>query len=765
MAADNALNASAHQRPGGTGVLPDKPVDRSAGTPKEAVGGDGAPVRGRATPPGGGARETVGGPEDSLLSCLLFLVKYHGQPKSASVLLSGLPEAPGPLSVDLFQRAAARAGFSAEVVQRDLKRIHPWTLPAVLLLRDGGAVVLAGKTPEGRYRVTSGTVGGGVGELTAEELRRDYSGLAILVKPEFDFSGERPGAEMARPNAWFWGTMARNGWVYFQVAVASVLINLFALANPLFTMNVYDRVLPNNAVESGIALALGVGIVLVFDFLLRNLRGWFIDFVGRRADVMLACRIFDQVLDLKASHRPQSSGAFASTLREFETVREFFTSATLAAFIDLPFSLLFLAVISLLSPQIGVVLGAAMLIVLVWGMFIQFPVARSVRRMMTHGEHKHGVLVESLFGFETIRMVGAEGRMRSKWETVVGQSAAVGQRMRLFNNLAVNFVQFVQQFTTIAVVVMGMFLVAENEVTAGGLIAGVILSGRAIGPMAQVSQLMMRFHQTWNSLKSLDAIMSGPVERPPNANFLHRPALMGQIDFQDVTFRYPGTDNDVLRNVALSIRPGERVGIVGRVGSGKSTIAKLLAGLYEPGSGTVLLDNTDLHHIEPSDVRANIGFVPQDLFLFKGTIKENIAISVPRASDEEITKLSQDLGLHDFIARHPLGYDLPVGERGDGLSGGQRQAVALARALLKNPNILVLDEPTNSMDTGSEKRVIEVLARVAKGKTVVLVTHRTSVLKLVDRLIVLDQGRIIADGPKETVLGSLSKGQVKAGGR
>lgn len=708
-----------------------------------------------------GTREH-GEQEDSLLSCLLFLVKYHGQPKSASVLLSGLPLAEGPLSVELFQRAAVRAGFSVETVERDLGRIHPWTLPAVLLLRDGGAVVLARKTDNGHYIVTAGDVGDGAKELAPEELRKAYSGLVILLKPEFDFGSERTGADMARPKSWFWGTLAHNGWAYGQVAVASVLINLFALANPIFTMNVYDRVLPNNAVESGIALALGVGVVLVFDFLLKNLRGWFIDFVGRRADVVLACRIFDQVLDLKASHRPQSSGAFASMLREFESVREFFTSATLAAFIDLPFSLLFLAVISLLSPQIGMVLGSAMAIVLVWGMIIQFPVARHVRRLMTHGEHKHGVLVESLFGFETIRMVGAEARMRAKWETLVGQSAALGQRMRLFNNLGVNFVQFVQQGTVIAVVVMGMFLVAEGEVTAGGLIAGVILSGRAIGPMAQVSQLMMRFHQTWNSLKSLDAVMRGPVERPPNANFLHRPELRGQIDFQDVTFRYPATDNDVLCNISFTINPGERVGIVGRVGSGKSTIAKLLAGLYEPVSGTILLDSTDLRHIEPSDVRANIGFVPQDLFLFKGTIKENISISVPRASDEEITEISVELGLHDFIARHPLGYDLQVGERGDGLSGGQRQAVALARSLLKQPNILVLDEPTNSMDTGTEKRVVDLLTRRTKDKTVVLITHRTSVLRLVDRLIVLDNGKIIADGPKETVLGSLSKGHVRA---
>lgn len=703
------------------------------------------------------------GPEDSLLSCLLFLVAYYGQPKSASVLLSALPKPEGPIPVDLFQRAAARAGLSVKVVRRGLGRIHSWTLPAVLLLRDRGAVVLMGRSAAGGFQVTAGDAGNGTTELAADELERSYTGFAILVKPEVDFGGERTGADLARPRSWFWGTLAHNGWTYAQVAMASVVINIFATANPLFTMNVYDRVLPNNAVESGIALALGAGTALLFDFILRNLRGWFIDFVGRRADVVLACRIFDQVLDLKASHRPQSSGAFASMLREFETVREFFTSATLAAFIDLPFSLFFLAVISVLSPEIGMVLGTAMALVLFWGMFVQFPIARSVKKMMVHGEHKHGVLVESLFGYETIKMVGAEGRMRAKWEAVVGQSAAVGQRMRLFNNLGVNFVQFVQQGTVIAIIVAGMFLVKDGLVTSGGLVASVILCGRALGPMAQVSQLMMRFHQTWSSLKSLDAVMQGPVERPADGNFLHRPQLRGHIEFQNVVFRYPGTDYDVLKDISFTIKPGERIGIVGRVGSGKSTIAKLLAGLYEPTSGTVLLDDTDLRHIEPSDARANIGFVPQDVFLFKGTIKENIAISVPRASDDDITRLSQVLGLHEFVTQHPLGYDLQVGERGAGLSGGQRQAVALARTLLRNPTVLVLDEPTNSMDTGTEKKVVDTLARTTGDRTIILVTHRTSVLALVDRLIVLDTGRIVADGPKEVVLGGLAKGQVKTG--
>ncbi len=701
--------------------------------------------------------------DDPLLACLVFLTKFHGRPKSASVLMAGLPKPEGRMSTSLFQRAAARAGLLATVVHRDLSGIHKWTLPAVLALKDGDAVVLIERQADGRCVIVTGDGGEGTTAVPMDELAAQYSGYAILVKPEFAFTGQQYGADVPRPQSWFWGTLANNWWTYAQVVLASVLINLFALANPLFTMNVYDRVLPNAAIETGVVLAVGTAAVLLFDLLLKNLRGWFIDFVGRRADVVLACRIFDQVLDMKISHRPPSSGAFAGMLREFETVRDFFTSATLAAFIDLPFSILFVTVISLISLPIGLIIAFAMAVVFIWGIVIQIPIARNIRSLMGQGESKHGLLIESINGIETIKMVGAEGRMRALWERLVGQNAALGQRTKLFNNLGVNFVQFVQQLTSVLIVVMGVFLVKDGLLTAGGLIASVMLSGRSLGPMAQVSQLMMRFHQAWSSLKSLDGLMESPVERPAQANFVHRPRLIGQIDFKEVSFRYPGTEHDVLSDISFSIEPGQRVGIVGRVGSGKSTIAKLLAGLYDPTEGTVLMDNTDLRQIEPSDVRANMGFVPQDLFLFRGTIKENIAIAVPHANDSEITEVAEAVGLHDFVTHHPLGYDLQVGERGDGLSGGQRQAVALARALLKHPSMLVMDEPTSSMDIGSETQVIDALPKFMEGKTIVLITHRTSMLKLVDRLIVLDHGKIVADGSRDSILEMLARGRIASG--
>lgn len=497
-----------------------------------------------------------------------------------------------------------------------------------------------------------------------------------------------------------------------------------------------------------------------FDFIVKALRGYYIDVAGRRADVVLASRIFDHVLDIQLAARPASAGGFANTLREFETVQDFFTSATVATLIDVPFIALFIAMIWLVGGPLAVVPLAAVPAVLFAGLLIQLPLNRAIRSAFGQAESKHGVLFETIGGLETIKSVGADARMRHLWEISVGRAARSAVAAKTMAQLALNFTAFVAQFASVAILVYGVVLISAGAMSVGGLIACVMLNGRAVGSLGQLAQLLVRWHQARVSLRALDTVMRMPVEHPRDRHFLHRPSLKGRIELRAVTFAYTGAVTPALNEVSFIITEGERVGIVGRVGSGKSTVQKLILGLYAPQSGSVLVDGTELRQVDPADLRRVIGVVPQDVFLFRGSVRENIAVGAPHASDEQILAAARLGGVDDFVASHPLGYDLPVGERGEGLSGGQRQAIALARAFLHDPAMLLLDEPTNSMDNAAELALRRNLEQNLGGRTLVLVAHRTSLLSLVNRLIVLDKGRVVADGPKQAVLDALAQGRV-----
>jgi ATP-binding cassette subfamily C protein LapB len=527
-------------------------------------------------------------------------------------------------------------------------------------------------------------------------------------------------------------------------------------------MNVYDRVVPNHAIETLWVLAVGVLTVFVFDFLLRNLRGYFVDSAGRMADVKLASRIFEQVLGLKMAARPASAGAFASNLREFESLRDFFTSATLVALVDLPFVLLFVAVVWLIGGPIALVPGIAIPVVIGVGLVLQLPLNRVVRRSFKDAAQKHGLLVESLNGLETIKAAGAEGRTQHDWERYVGATAGSAMHARFLASLGINVSALAQNLVTVGVVVFGVYRIADGDMTVGALVAATIITGRAMAPLAQVAGILTRYHQARAAYEALDQVMALPNERPADVRFLHRPQIHGGIAFQNVSFLYPGAQQPALEQVSFTIRPGERVGLIGRIGSGKTTIEKLVLGLYEPAQGAVLIDGTDLRQIDPADLRRHVGCLLQDVFLFHGTIRDNIALGAPFADDRAVLRAAQLAGVEEFVARHPQGFDLEVGERGERLSGGQRQAVALARALLLDPPILMLDEPTSAMDNDAENRLKQRLGEVLDGRTLLLVTHRASLLSLVERLIVLDGGRLLADGPKDEVLAALADGRIRA---
>ncbi len=710
------------------------------------------------------AEELAGasGAEDPLLDCLVFLTAHFGNPKSPEVLKAGLPHGGEAISASMFVRAAGRVGLNARVVQRRLGSINKLVLPAVLILKDARACILSEIIDKRRVRIVLPEAGGGGQDLDLRDLAEDYTGYAIYVRPVTRVEPDGMRSDTPKPSAWFWGTIGSNWWAYVQVIFAASLINIFALATPLFIMTVYDRVVPNNAVETLWVLATGVVIVFLFDFILKGLRGYFIDAAGKRADVLLASRIFEQVMDMRMAARPGSAGAFANNLREFETLRDFFTSATLAAVVDLPFVAFFVAIIWLIGGPIAQIHLVAIPAVLIVGLALQIPLNRAVMKHMREAEEKHGVLVESLNGLETLKAMGAEGRMRRRWEDYVGLTASSAMQTRVLSQGGINFAQFVAQVTSVAVVVFGVFLIKEGTMTVGALIACVMLSARALAPVVQVAQLLTRFHRSKSALNSLNQIMKSPVERPGDTKFLHRPELSGKVAFKEVQFSYPGQPIAALAGVSFEINAGERVGIIGRVGSGKTTVAKLVLGLFDPTDGAVLLDGTDIRQIDPVDLRRSIGYVPQDVFLFRGSVRENITMAAPHSDDAAVLRAARLAGVDDFVSQHPSGYDMMIGERGEGLSGGQRQSVAIARALLQDPTLIMLDESTSSMDTRGEAAFKARLGEILPGRTLILITHRASLLSIVDRLIVLDRGRVVADGPRQEVIDALAGGKLQA---
>lgn len=699
---------------------------------------------------------------DPLLASLSILCGLLERPMSSEALKTGLPLAEGGFTPELFIRAAARAGLSARLVRRRLDQISKLSLPCVVLLKNGGACVLTKLSPGEDAEVILPESGTGAHRAPLSELKAEATGYVLFAKPEFRFDARADEAEPEPRGSWFWGTVGRLWQVYIHVVIASVVINLFALASPLFVMNVYDRVVPNNALETLWVLAIGVVVVFGFDFLLRTVRSYFVDAAGKSADVVLASRLFEHVLGMRCENRPPSTGALASNLREYESLREFFTSATMVALVDLPFVFLFIGAVWLVAgTQVALVPLVAVPVVVLVGLVLQWPLKRVVEKTLREASQKHAILVESIEGLDTIKIAGAEGRAQRNWERFVAMTAVSAKSARLLSTLAVNFTQLAQNVVSALVVVSGVFVIADGSLTVGGLVAATILTGRAMAPLSQVAALIARLHMSLASLKALNRLMKTPLERPPNRAFLHRPGLRGQIELRDVNFTYPNQKVAALTGVSIFIGAGEKVGIIGRIGSGKSTIGRLVTGLYRPIDGSILLDGVDLRQLDPADLRRNIGFVPQDSFLFFGSVKENIAIGMPHIDDQAILRAAAIAGVDDFLKRQPQGFDLQVGERGQYLSGGQREAITIARALLYDPPILLMDEPTGAMDNASENRLKARLQQIIPGKTLVLVTHRSSMLPLVDRLIVMDGGRVVADGPKDKVLESLSQGQVR----
>ncbi len=693
---------------------------------------------------------------DALLECLVVITQLKQRPYSHQALRAGLPLKNNLITPELFIRAAERAGLVAKLVKRKLTEISRLLLPVVLILDKNRACILTDIKPNQKLEVIFSETPNGVAEIGLGDLEQEYSGYAFFIQAEYQFEKRAQQVTEASPS-WFWGTLWKFKSHYMHTIIASIFINIFAFAVPLFIKHVYDRVVPNNSMETLLVLAIGTIIVFIFDFLMRTLRSYFIDSANKKMDTVLAGRLFEHTLGVKLQSRLASAGVQASYLRDFENVREFFTSASIATLADLPFILLFVFVIYLVGGKLALIPLAAIPLIILVSLLISVPLKRTVEKNFVGGSQKHAILVETLSNLDVIKSLAAEGTMQSKWERYVSLSAHNAMHSRFYAALAANMVIFIQYLVTVLLVVFGVFQIAAGRMQVGGLVAVTLLAGRSMAPLSQLTNLLIRYQLTKYSFKALNQLMQLPIERPPCQAFLHRPKFSGDIEFEDVSFKYPGTSIPLLKNISFHIKPGEHVGVIGPMGSGKSTLLKLILGFYTPESGAMRIDGTDISQIDPADLRRQLGFIQQEPRLFYGTVRENITLKAPWVSDQEVLRVAKISGADHFISRHPAGYDMPIGEGGQGISGGQCQSICIARSLLLSPSILLMDEPTNFMDSSNEIWFIEHLKAIYHEMTLVLITHKLPILTLADRLIVLQNGKIIADGDKEKILKALKK--------
>ena len=691
---------------------------------------------------------------DKLLDCLVLFTRLYYKPIAKEVLIHGIPIEEEIFSINnpksLFSRIAKRAGFKAALVKKDLKEILNVHLPMIILLRGKNCVILE-EIKENKAKII---LPEGMSEwIDLDKLEEDYIGYGFLLKKEYEYT-EKFNTLKTKEGHWFWDTLKLSLPLYRDVIFASILVNLFVLAIPLFTMNVYDRVIPNNAQETLWGFTIGIIAVLIIDFILKMIRVYLLEMAGKKSEVIMSSLIFEKAMNLKMSVYPKSVGSFANNLRSFDVIRNFFTSATIAALVDIPFSLLFLFVIWYVGGVLVAIPIFFSLVIILYALFVRKPLERLMHETHEAHSYKSSILIETLQNIETVKTHNLEASQQWKWEEATGNIANKFLKTKILTASIPTFTYFMTQMNTVVTVLVGVYLITSHQLTMGALIAAVILGSRTVAPMGQVAALISQYSDVKVAYNAIENIIKQEKER--DKEFLHLEKLEGKIEFKNVFFKYPGTDVYVLDDVSFSINPGEKVAIIGNIGSGKSTIVKLLLKLYEPEKGKILIDNLDISQIDPAFLRNIISYLPQDIHLFRGSIEENITIG-KKYEASEIVKAAKISTAYDFISKHPMGLEMPIEERGLGLSGGQRQAVGLSRAILHNGEIFIFDEPTSSMDKNTEKKVIENLKGFLKNKTLILITQNPALLSLVDRIIVMHEGKKIMDAPKEQVMAQLNK--------
>jgi len=696
---------------------------------------------------------------DPLLDCLVVLTEHFGNPCSADALAAGLPLTGTNLTPELLPQAASRAGLSAKLVRKGLNELPSMLLPCILMLKDKKALILQELNIEENKAIVSLPETGGEERLTIEELESNFVGYLFLIKQQY--RGDR-NFDVHVDNSkehWLWQKIKGTSAIYRDVIIASIMVNIFALVSPLFVMNIYDKVVPNLAFESLWVLAIGASIAYIFDFILKQLRGYLIDVAGKKIDIEVSSKLFAKVIGVPLEKRSPSVGGMAKQLSEFDNVREFLSSATISALVDLPFALLFMFCIWLVAGDLVLFPIIASFLIIGYTLLNQSKLRKAIEESNKFSSLRHGHLIECLSALESIKANGAEGIVQNAWQQMIGHTSTWLLKSKIITNKVLNFASFIVQVSVVAVVVLGVYRVSDNLISMGGIIASVMLTGRAISPIAKLAGLMTRSNQTLSALRQLDKLMEQEGEFEDKAHLVSRTKLSGNINAESISFKYPNSETTSLQQLSVNIRQGEKIAIVGHNGSGKTTLAKLLLGLYQPTTGSIQFDGLNYQQIHPSDLRRNIGYLPQDITLFHGTIRDNILFGTRQVTEYQIIRAVQLSGVNVFTDNNTQGLDQQVGENGSSLSRGQRQSIALARAILNSPQILLLDEPTASLDARAEKQFIQSIKATAKDRTMLLITHKMDLLKLVDRILVLDKGKLIIDGPKDKVLEQLKNGK------
>ncbi|MDE7590820.1 type I secretion system permease/ATPase [Enterobacter bugandensis] len=701
---------------------------------------------------------------DPLLLAVEWLCRFHNKVTSKEVLYAGLPRGKN-LQPETALHMLEQVGIAAGWINRDLTKISEYLFPLIVVCKDSTYLIITsrhGAKGNYHYQIVIPENGGTL-SISEASLTEMYSGYAMIANPKPKLArsmNDEILPAVSTEGHWLFTTLWRYRHYFYSAAFAALMANILTLATTFFTMNVYDRVIPTQAYVTLWSLAIGVLIAIVFEFISRQVRTYLIDIAGKKADLILGSKLFRQVMSMRMENKPQSTGSFANQLRDFEAVRDFITSATLSTLSDLPFCVLFLLIIYMIGGPLAIVPLIAVPIILIISVLIQWPLSRYMRENIREISQKQGLIIETVEGLEALKAVRGEGVIQKRWDDYSALAAASSMKTRYLSALTTNFVTFMQQITTVIIVVYGVYLIHSGDLTMGAMIGVVILSGRSLGPLAAVVGLALRFQHAKTALKSLNQLMELPTERNPNINYLTSPKFTGNICLKKIGFSYPLPEimvpPPILNDINITIRQGERVAIIGSIGSGKSTLLRIMGRIYQPITGQLSIDGVDASQVDPVDWRVAVGYVGQDFRLFHGSLRYNVTIGSPGATTDEFLRVTRMTGLDQVAAKHPLGYDMPVGEMGSGLSGGQKQLVALARCLLLRPKILLMDEPTSSMDILTEARFIRQLQQAVEGQTLVVVTHRMSVLNIFDRLIVLDDGRIMADGPKEEVIAMLN---------